>query len=129
MLRLLIQHVTEIVVVIDAVGTIRFSNPQLEKVLSLRTEDVVGRNIFDFIHPDDTHRAKLEYSETVRKPGEGVPSELRVRDASGRPPTRMFDTIDVAEKLVPIAYCLLRIHVNGHEHSRPIPAIDPSACN
>jgi PAS domain S-box-containing protein len=71
------------VIVIDPSGTVRFSNPQLEKVLGLRIADVVGRNIFDFIHPDDVHRATMEYSETIRKPGEGVPSVLRVRDASG----------------------------------------------
>jgi two-component system cell cycle sensor histidine kinase/response regulator CckA len=83
MLRLLIKNISEIVVVIDADGIIRLSTPQLEKVLGLRTEDVVGRNIFDFIHPDDERRARLEYSETVRKPGEGVPSVLRIRDAGG----------------------------------------------
>ena len=83
MLRLLIQNISEIVVVIDRDGLIRFSNPQLEKVLGRRTEDVVGRNIFDFIHPEDTRRAALEYSETVGKPGEGVPSVLRIRDADG----------------------------------------------
>ena len=70
MLQFLIQHVPEIVIVIDPSGTVRFSNPQLEKVLGLRTADVVGRNIFDFIHPDDVHRAAMEYSETIRKPGE-----------------------------------------------------------
>jgi hypothetical protein len=83
MLRLHIQNIAEIVVVIDATGVIRFSNPQLEKVLGLHTEDVVGRNIFDSIHPDDARRAMREYSETVRQPGEGVPSVLRIRDATG----------------------------------------------
>src|SRR5215472_1043833 len=83
MLRLLIQNISEIVVVIDQDGIIRFSNPQLEKVLGLCTEDVVGRNIFDFIHPEDRWRAAREYVETVRKPGEGVPSVLRIRAATG----------------------------------------------
>ena len=83
MLQLLIQNISEVVVVIDPNGIIRFSNPQLEKVLGLRTEDAVGRNIFDFIHPDDSRRAALEYSETVGRPGEGVPSVLRIRDADG----------------------------------------------
>ncbi len=79
----LIQNISEIVVIIDAEGHIRFSNPQLEKVLGLRPEDVIGKNIFDFIHPDDLRRAALEYAETVQKPGEGIPSLLRIRDAHG----------------------------------------------
>lgn len=83
MLRALLQSISEIVVVIDQDGVIRFANPQLERVLGLRSEDVVGRNIFDFVHPDDINRARLEYSETIRKNGEGVPSVLRIRDAFG----------------------------------------------
>ena len=83
MSQLLIQNISEIVVIIDAEGHIRFSNPQLERVLSLRPEDVIGKDIFDFIHPDDVRRAALEYAETVQKNGEGVPSVLRIRDAQG----------------------------------------------
>jgi PAS domain S-box-containing protein len=83
MSQLLIQNISEIVVIIDAEGHIRFSNPQLEKVLGLRPEDVIGKDIFDFIHPDDNRRAALEYAETVQTPGEGVPSILRIRDAHG----------------------------------------------
>jgi PAS domain S-box-containing protein len=83
MLQLLIQNVSEIVVVIDADGIVRFANPQLQKVLGLPPENVLGKNIFDFVHPDDEYRARLEYSETVRKPGEGVPSTLRIRDVTG----------------------------------------------
>ena len=83
MSQLLIQNISEIVVIIDAEGHIRFSNPQLERVLGLRPEDVIGKDIFDFVHPDDTRRGALEYAETVQKPGEGVPSVLRIHDAHG----------------------------------------------
>jgi two-component system, cell cycle sensor histidine kinase and response regulator CckA len=83
MFRSLIENIPEIVIVIDPVGVVRFSNPQLEKVLGLRVEEVIGRNIFDFIHPDDVARVRLEYSETILKTGEGVPSLLRVSDAGG----------------------------------------------
>ena len=83
MLQLLIQNVAEIIVVIDDRGIIRFGNPQLERVLGYRTEDVVGQNIFAFSHPDDLGRAKLEYAHTIQNPGERVPSVLRIRDTSG----------------------------------------------
>src|SRR5215510_2883151 len=83
MFRSLIEKISEIVIVIDPVGVVRFANPQLEKILGLRAEDAVGQNIFDFIHPDDASRAQLEYAGTIRKTGEGVPSVLRVRDAGG----------------------------------------------
>jgi two-component system, cell cycle sensor histidine kinase and response regulator CckA len=83
MFRSLVENISEIVIVIDPVGVVRYVNPRLQKVLGLRAEDAIGQNIFDFIHPDDAGRARLEYSETIRKAGEGVPSLLRVRDANG----------------------------------------------
>lgn len=83
MFQLLIQNVAEIIVVIDDRGIIRFGNPRLERVLGYRTEDVVGQNIFAFIHPDDIDRAKLEYAHTIQNPGERVPSVLRIRDTNG----------------------------------------------
>ncbi len=79
----LIQYISEIVALIDADGRIQFVSPQVERVLGFRPDEVAGRSIFDFVHPDDAPRAALEYSETLQKHGEGVPSVLRLRDATG----------------------------------------------
>ncbi len=81
--RTLIQNISDIVALIDAEGLLRFVNPRMETVLGYRSGDVLGHNIFDFIHPDDIPRASLEFSETVQRQGEGVPSVLRLRDTSG----------------------------------------------
>src|SRR6185312_3080220 len=81
--RTLIHNISDIVALIDAEGLLRFVNPRMETVLGYRSGDVLGHNIFDFIHPDDIPRASLEFSETVQRHGEGVPSVLRLRDTSG----------------------------------------------
>ena len=81
--RTLIHNISDIVALIDANGVLRFVNPRLETVLRYRIADVLGRNIFDFIHPEDVPRAAAEYSETIQRQGEGVPSVLRLRDVSG----------------------------------------------
>jgi len=81
--RTLIHNISDIVALIDAEGILRFVNPRLETVLGYSKADVLGHNIFDFIHPEDMPRATLEYSETIQKPGEGVPSVLRLRDVTG----------------------------------------------
>ncbi|HEY2363970.1 MAG TPA: PAS domain S-box protein [Candidatus Angelobacter sp.] len=81
--RTLIHNISDIVTLIDANGVLRFVNPRLETVLGYRTGDVLGRNIFDFVHPEDIPRASIEYSETIQRPGEGVPSVLRLRDIAG----------------------------------------------
>jgi two-component system cell cycle sensor histidine kinase/response regulator CckA len=81
--RTLIHNISDIVALVDADGILRFVNPRMETVLGYRAGDVLGRNIFDFIHPEDIPRAGLEYSQTIQQPGEGVPSVLRLRDAAG----------------------------------------------
>jgi len=81
--RTLIHNISDIVALIDAEGLLRFVNPRMEIVLGYKSADVLGRNIFDFIHPEDIPRASLEYSETLQRQGEGVPSVLRLRDITG----------------------------------------------
>jgi PAS domain S-box-containing protein len=81
--RTLIHNISDIVALIDAEGLLRFVNPRMETVLGYRSGDVLGHNIFDFIHPEDVPRATLEYSETLQRQGEGAPSVLRLRDSSG----------------------------------------------
>jgi PAS domain S-box-containing protein len=81
--RTLIHNISDIVALIDAQGLLRFINPRMEKVLGYGSDDVLGRNIFEFIHPEDIPRATLEYSETLQRQGESVPSVLRLRDIAG----------------------------------------------
>jgi len=81
--RTLIHNISDIVALIDAEGRLRFINPRMETVLGYSSEDVLQHNIFDFIHPEDIPRATIEYSETLGRQGEGVPSVLRLRDVSG----------------------------------------------
>lgn len=81
--RTLIHNISDVVALIDAEGVLRFVNPRMETVLGYRSGDVLGRNIFDFIHPEDIQRATLEYSQIMRQQGEGIPSVLRLRDTAG----------------------------------------------
>jgi len=81
--RTLIHNISDIVALIDAEGLLRFVNPRMEIVLGYGSGEVLGRNIFDFIHSEDIPRAAVEYSETLQRQGEGVPSVLRLRDIAG----------------------------------------------
>lgn len=83
-MRSLVESISEIVVLIDAEGAIKFISPQVERVLGYPVQEVKGKNIFDFIHPADRERAMAEYSKTLKDPGEAVPSTLRVRTLAGQ---------------------------------------------
>lgn len=78
--RLLIQGISEIVAVLDEKGAIQFINPQVQRVLGTPPSDLLGNNVFDFLHPDDRDRAAAEFAKTVSEPGEAVPSVVRIRD-------------------------------------------------
>lgn len=79
----LVCDLPDIVAVTDAGGILRFVNQQLETALGFKTGDVLGHNVFDFIHPEDVPRAAAEFAETLKQEGEGVPTVLRARDAQG----------------------------------------------
>jgi len=81
--RSIIEHVPEVLALLDADGKILYVNPQTEKVLGYRQDEVDRRDIFELVHPADLQRARQEYSVTVRQEGEQVPSFLRIRDNRG----------------------------------------------
>jgi PAS domain S-box-containing protein len=58
-------------------------SPQAERILGISTDEIVGRSIFEFLHPEEEARAHEEYARTLRESGEAVPSVLRFRDSAG----------------------------------------------
>jgi PAS domain S-box-containing protein len=83
-IKSLLEGISEILLLTDAVGEIKFISPQVERVLGYPVQEVLGRNIFDYIHPDDLERTSAEYAKTVSEPGEAVPSVLRIRNQQGQ---------------------------------------------
>ncbi len=81
--RLLLENISEMVGVVDAEGRLRFIGPQVQHVLGYAISEVLGQNIFGFVHPDDVERARSEFSRTVQEAGEAPPSALRLRSSSG----------------------------------------------
>ncbi len=69
---------------LSAEGSILYANPYVGRVLGYRNDELIGHNIFEFVHPDDASRAALEYADTIQHEGERVPSVLRLRDSSGQ---------------------------------------------
>ena len=81
--RLLIHGISEIVALLDGSGLIGFVSPQVERVLGIPVSEVTGRNVFDFLHPDDRPRAAAEFAKTVSEPGGAVPSVVRLKSHQG----------------------------------------------
>ena len=81
--RSLVQNASDIITVLDAEGNIRYQSPSIERLLGYRPEDLVGRNAFDYVHPDDLERGRSIFGEITKRSGASRPVEVRFRHAGG----------------------------------------------
>jgi PAS domain S-box-containing protein len=81
--RSLLQHVLDVVAVLDADGTLRYVSPAVEAMLGYAPEQVTGTAVFDYVHPDDQGRAFGAFAESLAAPGALPPVEFRARRADG----------------------------------------------
>jgi PAS domain S-box-containing protein len=81
--RSLVQNASDIIVILEADGTIRYVSPAIERVLGLRTEDVVGKNAVALVDPVDRTEATRIFAEAKEEPGIRPPVEFRLRHEDG----------------------------------------------
>ncbi|MFB2877974.1 PAS domain S-box protein [Floridanema aerugineum] len=89
--RSLIENALDIITIIDADGTISYESPSVEKVLGYASADLVGKNIFEYIHPDDVTNALRTFTNTIQNPGTALSIEFRRRHKDGT--WRIFEAI------------------------------------
>jgi PAS domain S-box-containing protein len=81
--RRLIENAYDMVLVIDAAGTITYASPSAQRVLGTEPEELTGRSGFSVVHPDDVDTALARTTETLATPGAVVSAELRFRHRDG----------------------------------------------
>jgi PAS domain S-box-containing protein len=79
----LIENGLDIITVLDSDGTIRYESPSVERVLGYRPEELINRNAFDYIHPDDSAATYAVFNTAVKEPGRNDGAELRFRHKDG----------------------------------------------
>ena len=81
--RSLVHNASDIIVILEADGTIRYVSPAIERVLGLQPEDVVGKNAVAFVDPLDRNEAIRIFAEAKKEPGIRPPVEFRLRHENG----------------------------------------------
>lgn len=83
--RLLVETSSDVITVLDPVGTILYQSPSLERVLGYRPEERIGRNAFEspLLHPDDVDAKRAFITEALHKPNVEVSAEFRLQHADG----------------------------------------------
>ena len=85
--RSLTQNALGLITIFGEDGTIRYESPAVERILGYRPEEQIGKNGFDYVHPDDKEQMKETFAEVLDNPGQVQPSvefRLRHKDSSWR---------------------------------------------
>jgi diguanylate cyclase (GGDEF)-like protein/PAS domain S-box-containing protein len=84
--RVLTESSLDLISVVDAEGVIRYQSPALKHLLGYESAETVGRNVSEFVHPEDIDhsRAALRRIIEARQSIEPVEFRLRHRDGSWR---------------------------------------------
>jgi PAS domain S-box-containing protein len=82
--RSLVRNSSDIVMVLEADGTITYESPAVEQILGYKPEERVGANALDHIHPDDVEYVRGEFTEVVGRTGTRSLGEYRVCNKEGQ---------------------------------------------
>ena len=81
LLEALVRNSSDIITVIGADGTVRYSSPAATRVLGYPDGDSMGA--FEFVHPDDLDRVTGAFFASLGGEGDAEPVEFRVRHHDG----------------------------------------------
>ncbi len=81
--RALVENSSDVLLLVDAEGRVSYLSLSSVRHLGWTPEQIVGRSIFDFVHPDDRERVSVGMSETLRNPGKAVVDQVRFQHADG----------------------------------------------
>ncbi|MFO8058282.1 MAG: PAS domain S-box protein [bacterium] len=81
--RSLIENVSDIILTVDENADIKYRSPSIQAVLDYSPEEFEGKNMFDFIHPDDTDSSRRNFKQALDNPGTVVRNQCRVRCKDG----------------------------------------------
>ena len=82
-LSALVQHLSEMIWIIDLDLRIQYTSPSVVTILGYQPEELVGKDGMTMIHPDELGIARLEIEDVIRKTNDRLPTELRLRHAEG----------------------------------------------
>ncbi len=81
--RTLIANSSDIITIFGPDGTIRYESPSVERVLGFRQDELLGRSVLDFVHPDDARRISHTFATVLHRPGVAPPIDVRFRHRDG----------------------------------------------
>ena len=63
--RLLTENANDIITEMDGAGRFKYVSPSVQTVTGYDVDEVVGRSVWDFIHPDDRKRVRAAFTNAL----------------------------------------------------------------
>lgn len=81
--RLLTEKSSDVISILDTNGMILYASPSAELILGYEPSAIIGKNVFELIHPDDRQSVIdiLEYA--ISNPGKSLTIECRIQHKGG----------------------------------------------
>lgn len=95
--KAVVEDGSDIIFIVDYEGNILYHNPSVEDTLGHAPKSLIGKNFFDFIHPETLNDFKVEFSQSVSKPyDESIEFQFLCTDKSYR--YLEFNSINLEQK-------------------------------
>ena len=81
--RALIEHSSDAISLLTPDGTVTYASPSTRRVTGYSAEELVGRNGFTLLHPEDLEHVRQQFTTLLDQPGHSITVEGRFRHADG----------------------------------------------
>ena len=103
--RSLTENASDIVTILGDDGILRYVSPSVERLLGYRGNELLGRNAFEFMHPDDLAPVMEALADAIQRPGTPQTATFRFKHADGS--WRILESIGQAKLDQPDAYSVI----------------------
>jgi len=81
--RTLVEELNDLATVVDTDGTITYVSPAVTRILGCEPDELIGREGYEFVHPDDRERNAEAVETVLSNPSESETVEVRFQHADG----------------------------------------------
>jgi diguanylate cyclase (GGDEF)-like protein/PAS domain S-box-containing protein len=81
--RSLVQNSSDIIMIIETDGTIRYQTPSVTSILGYSFSELIGKRLSDLLHPNDNKQALFYLIETTKRSGNISSVEWRLKHKNG----------------------------------------------
>ncbi len=81
--RSLVQNSSDVITIHDAEGKVVYESPSAARILGYAPGFLMGKNPFEFVHPDDMPAVMSALRNVATKSNTGIPTEYRLKRGDG----------------------------------------------